>query len=173
MANSNSSLIAESCAWVYIRFLVGIFSWSVDSIFFHLPDCWLVVSMHPEGPATGHLNTGFLGFPLSVSKCWDASQVPGCYCKRKRTYATVFQQVLSQKYPWIRVITVLETLLHLFVCGFLRICQKLIEYTALHDMMINELERTWKEAVRAYFRYCPGICLHGLKKTMEISGLRS
>jgi hypothetical protein len=34
-----------------------------------LPDCWLVVSMHPEGPATGHLDTGFLGFPLSSSKC--------------------------------------------------------------------------------------------------------
>jgi hypothetical protein len=24
--------------------------------------------MHPEGPATGHLDTGFLGFPLSLSK---------------------------------------------------------------------------------------------------------
>jgi hypothetical protein len=24
---------------------------------FRLPDCWLVVSMHPEGPATGHLDT--------------------------------------------------------------------------------------------------------------------
>jgi hypothetical protein len=34
-----------------------------------LPDCWLVVSMHPEGPATGHLNAGFLRFPLSLSKC--------------------------------------------------------------------------------------------------------
>jgi hypothetical protein len=29
---------------------------------------WLVVSMHPEGPATGHLDTGFLGFRLSLSK---------------------------------------------------------------------------------------------------------
>jgi hypothetical protein len=45
-----------------------------------LPDCWLVVSMHPEGPATGHLDTGFLGFPLSSSKCWDVSQIPSCYC---------------------------------------------------------------------------------------------
>jgi hypothetical protein len=45
-----------------------------------LPDCWLEVSMHPEGPATGHLDTGFLGFPLSLSKCWDGSQVPSCYC---------------------------------------------------------------------------------------------
>jgi hypothetical protein len=36
--------------------------------------------MHPEGPATGHLDTGFLGFPLSLSKRWDGSQVPSCYC---------------------------------------------------------------------------------------------
>jgi hypothetical protein len=37
--------------------------------------------MHPEGPATGHLDTGFLSFPLSLSKCWDGSQIPSCYCK--------------------------------------------------------------------------------------------
>jgi hypothetical protein len=36
--------------------------------------------MHPEGPATGHLDTVFLGFPLSLSKYWDGSQVPSCYC---------------------------------------------------------------------------------------------
>jgi hypothetical protein len=40
-----------------------------QGIFVCLPDCWLVVSMHPEGPAVGHLDTGFLGFPLSSSKC--------------------------------------------------------------------------------------------------------
>jgi hypothetical protein len=39
------------------------------TIFFCLPDCWLVVSVYLEGPATGHLDTGFLGFPLSLSKC--------------------------------------------------------------------------------------------------------
>jgi hypothetical protein len=37
--------------------------------------------MQPEGPATGHLDTGFLGFTLSLSKCWDGSQVSSCYCK--------------------------------------------------------------------------------------------
>jgi hypothetical protein len=31
--------------------------------------------MHPEGPATG-----FLGLPLSLSKCRDGSKVPSCYC---------------------------------------------------------------------------------------------
>jgi hypothetical protein len=50
------------------------------TISFRLPDCWLVASMHPEGPATGHLDTGFLGFPLSLNKCWDGSQIPSCYC---------------------------------------------------------------------------------------------
>ena len=24
---------------------------------------------YPEGPATGHLGTGFLGFPVSISEC--------------------------------------------------------------------------------------------------------
>jgi hypothetical protein len=36
--------------------------------------------MHPEGPATGHLDTGFLGFQPSAGKCWDGSQIPCCYC---------------------------------------------------------------------------------------------
>jgi len=29
----------------------------------------LARSQYPEGPATGHLGTGFLGFPLSTSEC--------------------------------------------------------------------------------------------------------
>jgi hypothetical protein len=37
--------------------------------FFLVPGYWLIVIMHLEGPATGHLETGFLGFLLSVSKC--------------------------------------------------------------------------------------------------------
>ena len=31
-------------------------------------------SQNLEGPATGHLNTGFLGFPVSISKRSDGSQ---------------------------------------------------------------------------------------------------
>jgi hypothetical protein len=27
-----------------------------------MPDCWLEVSLHPEGPATGLLDQGFLSF---------------------------------------------------------------------------------------------------------------
>ena len=35
----------------------------------------LASSQYPEGPATGHLDTGFLGFPVSTSECSDGSQV--------------------------------------------------------------------------------------------------
>jgi hypothetical protein len=36
--------------------------------FFRLPDCWLEIGVYPEDPAIGHLDTVFLGFPLSLSK---------------------------------------------------------------------------------------------------------
>ena len=29
----------------------------------------LARSQYSEGPATGHLDTGFLGFPVSIKKC--------------------------------------------------------------------------------------------------------
>jgi hypothetical protein len=29
-----------------------------------MPDCWFEVSLHPEGPATGQLDQGFLWFSL-------------------------------------------------------------------------------------------------------------
>jgi hypothetical protein len=35
----------------------------------------LARSQYPEGPATGHLDTGFFGFPVSTSECWAGSQV--------------------------------------------------------------------------------------------------
>jgi hypothetical protein len=34
----------------------------------------LARSQYPADPATGHLGTGFLGFPLSKSECSDGSQ---------------------------------------------------------------------------------------------------
>jgi hypothetical protein len=35
--------------------------------------------MDPEGPANGHVYTGFLIIPLSLRKYWDGSQVPSSY----------------------------------------------------------------------------------------------
>ena len=35
----------------------------------------LARSQYQEGPATGHLDTVFLGFPVSTSECSDGSQV--------------------------------------------------------------------------------------------------
>jgi hypothetical protein len=34
-----------------------------------ISDFRLEVNMHPEVSATGHLETGFLGFLMSLSKC--------------------------------------------------------------------------------------------------------
>jgi hypothetical protein len=47
-----------------------------NATFLCLPDCW-----HPEGPARGHIEAGFVvWFPLSLSKLVDGSQIPSCYC---------------------------------------------------------------------------------------------
>jgi hypothetical protein len=37
----------------------------------------------------------------------------------------------------------------------------------LSGRMINELESIWEEAVMAYLRYNPDICLEGLRKTTK------
>jgi hypothetical protein len=52
------------------------------TMFFCVLDCWLVVTRHvySVSPATGHLATGFLAFPLFLSKFWNGSQVQSCYC---------------------------------------------------------------------------------------------
>jgi hypothetical protein len=42
------------------------FSWLTDGL--------LASSQYPEGPATGHLDTRFLVFPVSKSECSDGSQ---------------------------------------------------------------------------------------------------
>jgi hypothetical protein len=39
---------------------------------------------------------------------------------------------------------------------------------ASNDGVISEFERKWKEEVMVYLRYCPGICLEGLRKNTEI-----
>jgi hypothetical protein len=53
---SNSTHVKETIGqWIFV--------------IFYFPDCWLVASKRPEGPATSHLDTGFLGFPPSSNKC--------------------------------------------------------------------------------------------------------
>jgi hypothetical protein len=49
------------------------------------------------------------------------------------------------------------------------------QHSASHGTMTNddELERIWKEAVVAYSKYYPGICLQGLGKTTRNLGLDS
>jgi hypothetical protein len=37
-------------------------------------DCWLEVSLHPEGHATGQFDQGFRGFPWSQVKCEVGTQ---------------------------------------------------------------------------------------------------
>ena len=43
-------------------------------LFFTLDAGLLARSQYSEGPATGHLDTGFLGFPVPKSKRSDGSQ---------------------------------------------------------------------------------------------------
>jgi hypothetical protein len=39
-----------------------------------------------------------------------------------------------------------------------------LHYVASSDAIIDELERNWKETVVAQSRYCPDICVEGLRK---------
>jgi hypothetical protein len=41
----------------------------LNVLIFYLDAGLLASSQYPEGPATGHIGTGFLGFPVSKSKC--------------------------------------------------------------------------------------------------------
>ena len=50
-------------SYVYLLYYVGI------AVFFTLDAGLLARSQYSEGPATGHLVTGFLGFPVPKSKC--------------------------------------------------------------------------------------------------------
>ena len=67
-------LIPNCCSNLYYVIIVYL---KPDYILLFL--FWLDVgrpakSRYPEGPVTGHLVSGFLGFPGSLSKCWDGSR---------------------------------------------------------------------------------------------------
>ena len=52
---------------LYAYYFVGEY---VNMLFFFTLDAGLLArSQYSEGPATGHLDTGFLGFPVPKSKC--------------------------------------------------------------------------------------------------------
>jgi hypothetical protein len=44
-----------------------------------LPDCRLEVSMHPEGPAIGHLDTAFLVFISLQANAEMVPKITNCY----------------------------------------------------------------------------------------------
>ena len=48
-------------SYVYLLYYVCIAVFTIDAEL-------LARSQYSEGPATGHLDTGFLGFPVSISK---------------------------------------------------------------------------------------------------------
>jgi hypothetical protein len=52
----------------------------VFPILFCLLKCWLEVDMHLKGPEIGHLDTDYVGLPLSFGKYWDGFQVPIWHC---------------------------------------------------------------------------------------------
>jgi hypothetical protein len=62
-ATLSSAVRAGTAEIILVR--INIRTYVRESLkFFCLQDFWLEVSMHLEGPATGHLDTGFLGFSI-------------------------------------------------------------------------------------------------------------
>jgi hypothetical protein len=47
-----------------------------------IPNCWLEVSLHPEGPATGQINQGFPWFSLvpEQMQSWCQDSTLHCMC---------------------------------------------------------------------------------------------
>ena len=58
-------IVVTSCVLLYYVCIAVIYA---------LVASLLARSQYPEGPATGHLGTYFLGFPVSISECSDGSQ---------------------------------------------------------------------------------------------------
>jgi hypothetical protein len=71
--------IATNCSWPFVYWVIILECIFVtSSVLFYCTVCTAVLntlvagllarSQYPEGPATGHLDTGFLGFPVSTSE---------------------------------------------------------------------------------------------------------
>ena len=67
------SCVVCNCCWLAVCIVVVVYvllSYVYLLYFFFTLDAGLLArSQYSEGPATGHLDTGFLGFPVSISKC--------------------------------------------------------------------------------------------------------
>ena len=57
-----SDILHQTSLNVYLLYYVFIAVFTLDAGL-------LARSQYPEGPATGHLDTGFLGFPVSTNEC--------------------------------------------------------------------------------------------------------
>jgi len=70
----------HTLSYVYLLYYVGNVCVCVCVLLFFFFNIYtlgvglLARSQYPEGPATGHLDTGFSCYPVPKSKCWDASQ---------------------------------------------------------------------------------------------------
>ena len=53
--------------WALLFMWALLYMWAL--LFFTLDAGLLARSQYSEGPATGHLDPGFYGFPMSKSKC--------------------------------------------------------------------------------------------------------
>jgi hypothetical protein len=68
------SFILPKMYWNYTQTLRHSYQGNLGvTVFLRLPACWLVACLHLEGPATSHLDTGFLGSSLSST---NAEMVP-------------------------------------------------------------------------------------------------
>jgi len=73
-----SMCIAANCSWSFVYFVI-ILRVSLLPHVYRFTMCIAVLntlvarllarSQYPEGPATGHVDTGFSGFPASISEC--------------------------------------------------------------------------------------------------------
>jgi hypothetical protein len=69
--------------------------------------CWLEVSILLEGPATGHLDAGFFGFPLSLSKfevatAWFSCRLPDLNSWKLRSLVVKATKIYFSKFFQIR-----------------------------------------------------------------------
>ena len=72
--------IATNCRWSFVYWVIILECiFVISCVLFHCTVCtavlhtlfagFLIRSQYPEGPATGHLGTNFLGFPVSTNEC--------------------------------------------------------------------------------------------------------